>query len=181
MPAVLSFYRRRFALTQPWAMVWWHAQAWLTCPLPGALDFGFELVDWALDRQSTRSGAFIIETIAPYRNSFLTGCVLEAIATAWQVALKIGDQARSERYAAAWRKGMAFLERLVIRSGDELLIAGGERALGGVRATLASSDVRIDYAGHALIALGKGLHVMSLRNTTGPPAGRSRSSEKVTR
>jgi orotate phosphoribosyltransferase len=179
LTAVLSFYRRRFALVHPWEMVWWHAQAWLTSSLPGAVDFGYELVDWALDRQSIRSGAFIIDTVAPYRNSFLTGCVLEAIATSWRVALQTGDQTRSETYAAAWRNGMAFLERLVIRTGDERLITGGQRALGGVRATLASSDVRIDYAGHALIALGKGLHAMNRPTHPVRPLDRTHDAEKA--
>ncbi len=153
----LDFYRRRFALVSPWRMVWWHSQAWLAAPIPGAQEFGFALVDWALQRQSGHSGAFVIEDVAPYRNSFLTACVLEGVADAWRTAVEIGDVERAARYADAWQRGISFVERLVVRPGDEFFIPGGERARGGVRPTLVSSNLRIDYAGHALLALGKGL------------------------
>ncbi len=161
LSATLEFYRRRFELTQPWRMVWWHAQAWLASSVSGGREFGFQLVDWALARHSRVSGAFVIDTAPPYRNSFLTACVLEAVADAWRVAAHIGDAERSARYAAAWRHGMTFLERLVLRAGDEFFMPDGARALGGVRPTLVSANLRVDYAGHALLAMGKGISAMN--------------------
>jgi hypothetical protein len=169
----LAFYRRRFALSHPWSMVWWHAQAWLAATIPGARQFGFELVDWALARHSHSSGAFVIDTLPPYRNSFLTACVLEGVADAWRAATEIGDGQRAAEYATAWRRGMTFVERLVVRPGDEFFIPNGARALGGVRPTLVSSDLRIDYAGHALLALAKGLNATDTPpNPKFPPVGR---------
>lgn len=156
----LAFYRRRFTLTQPWAMVWWHAQAWLAAAVPGAQQFGFELVDWALARQSRTSGAFVIDTVPPYRNSFLTACMLEGVADAWRVAKEIGDSDRAAEYRDAWQRGVTFIERLVVRPGDQFFGPNGTRAVGGVRPTLVSSRLRIDYAGHALYALAKGLNAM---------------------
>jgi orotate phosphoribosyltransferase len=160
----LAFYRHRFALIHPWSMVWWHAQAWLRCPTPGAREFGFDIVDWALSRQSRLSGAFIIDTVSPYRNSFLTACVLEAVADAWRVAAETGDANRAAQYSAAWQHGITFVESLVLRAGDEFFIPNGRRALGGVRPTLVDSNLRIDYAGHALLALGKGLRAIDTQS-----------------
>lgn len=157
--ATLNFYRRRFALSHPWGLVWWHAQAWsaLSAGWPEARDFAFELVDWAIDRQTETDGAFVIEGLEPQRASFLTGCVLEAVAEAWNCARKAGDSKRAERYNRSWRLGAAFLERLTVRQNDGFFAVQPEAALGGVRATLVGSDLRIDFAGHALLALAKGL------------------------
>jgi AMMECR1 domain-containing protein len=157
----LEFYRRRFGLSHPWGMVWWHGQAWsgLADRVPGAAQFAFELIDWALERQSATSGAFVIQDQKPTRASFLTACVLEGVAEAWALTRRLGDLERAERYGRAWRHGMTFIERLTIRNGDAFFSPHPATALGGVRATLPSSELRIDYAGHALLALAKGLRV----------------------
>jgi hypothetical protein len=172
---VLAFYRHRFALLQPWSMVWWHGQGWsaLADDVAGAEGFAFELVDWALARQSRASGAFVIESLPPYRVSFLTACVLEAVASVWELAEKRGDRQRAERYADSWRRGMRFVERLVMHERDAFFSPVPERCAGGVRATLVSSHLRIDFTGHALLALAKGAR-LARATTTSPRASRSR-------
>jgi orotate phosphoribosyltransferase/AMMECR1 domain-containing protein len=167
---VLAFYRRRFALLEPWSMVWWHAQAWtaLADAVDGAEDFAFALVDWALRRQSATTGAFVIDSLPPYRISFLSACVLEAAAAAWERA----DGERAARYAQAWHNGMRFVERLVIHERDAFFSPAPERCAGGVRATLASAHVRIDFPGHALLALAKGARAGGAATAT-PRASRS--------
>jgi hypothetical protein len=158
LEGVLAFYKRRFSLLHPWSMVWWHSQAWaaLAADIPGSGEFALEIVDGALDRQSERSGAFVIDSLPPYRNSFLSACVLEGVAAAWEHALDRGDWRRAERYERAWERGMRFIEGLVIHEDDAFFspLPGLD---GGVRATLVSSDVRIDFVGHCLLGLVKGL------------------------
>jgi hypothetical protein len=44
-----------------------------------------------------------------------------------------------------------------VRDGDAFFCPQRKAAGGGVRATLASSELRIDYAVHALLALAAGL------------------------
>ncbi len=177
LECVLAFHRRRFELLHPWAMVWWHGQAWaaLADQVAGADAFAFELTDWALARQSEASGAFVIDSLPPYRTSFLSACVLEAVAAAWMLADDRGDQARAARYARAWDRGMDFVERLVIHEEDAFFSPAPSRAAGGVRATLASSAVRIDFPGHALLALAKGLQASGRCATASPRASRSRA------
>ena len=159
LQAALLFYRRRFHLSRPWGMVWWHGQAWsaLAGRDPRFGEFAFELVDWAVERQVQATGAFVVEGLEPERASFLTACVLEGVADAWACARRAGELERAERYGASWRRGAGFVERLTIRNGDDFFGRAHAEALGGVRATLASSELRIDYAGHALAALAKGL------------------------
>lgn len=159
LAASLSFYRARFRLSAPWGMVWWHGQAW-SALAPHDDEFGrfaFELTDWALDRQSASTGAFVIHDMEPGRASFLTACVLEAVADAWRWARLAGDGDRSGRYERAWHRGADFVDVLTLRGDDAFFSARPAACAGGVRATRPSSELRIDVAGHALIALAKGL------------------------
>ncbi len=156
---VLTFHRRRFELAHPWGMTWWHARAWsaLADRVAGAEDFAFALVDWALERQSESSGAFVIADLEPARTSFLSACVLEGVAAAWGLARRRGDRARAERCRRAWEAGADFLARLTLGDGDAYFSRNPAAGAGGVRPTLASAELRVDYAGHALLALAKGL------------------------
>jgi len=140
-------------------MVWWHGQAWSALAERRAdfAAFAFELVDWAIERHSQSCGAFLIHDLEPRRASFLTACVLEGVAAAWQCAKRMSDRERAAVYAHAWDRGARFLERLTIRGDGAFFSPDRKAAAGGVRATLASSELRIDYAGHALLALAKGL------------------------
>ena len=159
LASILAFSRRRFALAHPWGMVWWHGQAWsaLADRVTGAGRFAFTIADWALDRQSDISGAFVIDHLEPARTSFLTACVLEGIADVWALATRRGDARRARRYAEAWRRGMRFVDRLTMREGDAFFSPRPAMVRGGVRETLIGTELRIDVAGHALLALGKGL------------------------
>jgi orotate phosphoribosyltransferase len=161
LSSILDFYRRRFKLSYPWGMVWWHGQAWCALSRTDHAygSFAFELIDWALERQNALTGAFMIHDLEPTRSSFLTACVLEAVADAWALALRLNDVDRAQRYSAAWRRGIAFIERLTLRHGDAFFSASAEMGLGGVRATVVSTELRIDYTGHALLALAKGAKV----------------------
>jgi hypothetical protein len=99
----------------------------------------------------------MIHDLEPSRASFLTACVLEGVADAWKGAKRTGDLARATVYERSWRRGASFVKRLTIRGNGAFFSPDAKSTLGGVRTTLASSELRIDYAGHALLALAKGL------------------------
>ena len=155
----LAWYRRRFSLLHPWGMVWWQIQGWapIHALIGGAAlsSFVYELADWALMHQLDKNGAFLVDY---YQTgpSFHTACVLEGIAEAWALARRAGNDARATRYKDAWERGVKFLDRLIIRDEDTFAMPKPGRSLGGVRESLTSSKVRIDYVAHALLALLKG-------------------------
>lgn len=89
LQAQLTWYRRRFRLLHPWAMVGWQTQGWaavhdLTRD-PEQAEFVFEIADWALDWQHERTGAFITD-LSPSGPSFHTAFLAEGIAAAWRVS-----------------------------------------------------------------------------------------------
>lgn len=152
--------RRRFELAHPWGMVWWQMQCWAPIfRLTGEREYAgfvFDIADWAMDRQLDLNGAFLVD----YKKSgpdFSTACVLEGIADAWLLAADLGDRQRADRLEASWRKGLEFIEQLVVREEDGFWMPAPEYAVGGVRESLHSSFMRIDYTAHAMLALIKGL------------------------
>jgi orotate phosphoribosyltransferase len=154
----LAWYRHRFRVKPNWGMVFWQTQGWVaihrvTSGRLGA-DFAYELVEWALDRQLAKNGAFLVD-YAPDGPGFHTSCVLEALADAWGLARLRGDGEHERRYRDAWERGRAFLDRLIIRDEDTFPMRRPDRAMGGVRRSLNSSSVRIDHVAHTLLALVK--------------------------
>lgn len=156
----LEWYLRRFRCLHPWGMAGWQTQAWaavytLTHSRAQA-EAVFEIADWALDWQLETNGAFLTD-LNPNGPSFHTAFIAEGIADAWGLALELGDAARAARYRRAWAAAVGFVRRLVIRAGDAPCLPDPARGVGGVRATLDTSLVRIDYVSHALMALCKGI------------------------
>jgi hypothetical protein len=159
----LEWYRRRFLRLHPWGLAVWQAQAWSRFALKtGAVEpveFVHQLVSWMLEHQLDCDGSFVTDLYAD-GPSFHTAFIAEAIAAAWALAERSQQHDRARRYAAAWSRAMAFSARLVLFPDDLFCVRDGT-ALGGVRATLDSTDLRIDYTSHTLVALLDGLSVMS--------------------
>jgi orotate phosphoribosyltransferase/AMMECR1 domain-containing protein len=159
LPEHLHWYQRRFRLLHAWGMVWWQIQGW--APIHGLIcdermaSFVYELADWALLHQLDKNGAFLVDYY-PDGPGFHTACVLEGIGEAWNLARRSGDDERARNYAQSWKRGIAFINRLIIREEETFAMSEPARALGGVRESLTSSRVRIDYVAHALLALLKG-------------------------
>jgi AMMECR1 domain-containing protein len=164
LPEHLRWYRRRFDLLHSWGMVWWQIQGWAAIhsltQSPAMSSFVYELADWALSHQLD-NGAFLVD-YQPNGPGFHTACVLEGIGDAWAVARRDGDSERLRSYQQAWERGIGFVDRLIIRDEDTFAMPKPNRALGGVRESLTSSRVRIDYVAHALLALLKGAHFHDL-------------------
>ncbi|NUS58550.1 MAG: hypothetical protein HOV66_27410 [Streptomycetaceae bacterium] len=81
----------------------------------------------------------------------------EAVADAARLALAVGDTDRAARYARSWREAMRFTRRLILRPADAPCLSDPEHQIGGVRASLTSGTVRVDYVSHVVIAIAKGL------------------------
>jgi orotate phosphoribosyltransferase/AMMECR1 domain-containing protein len=156
----LEWYRRRFRLLHPWGMVGWQTQAWaaihaLTNDHEYAA-FVFEMADWAVDRQQERTGAFITE-LSPTGPSFHAAFLAEGIAAAWLVAQRTGDVVRVKRYAHSCHEALRFMTKLILYPEDGFCLHDPGRAVGGVRCSLITSYVRIDFVSHTLLAFARSL------------------------
>jgi orotate phosphoribosyltransferase/AMMECR1 domain-containing protein len=163
----LKWYRRRFRLLHSWGMVGWQTQAWAAIHNltgdPEHADFVFEIADWALDWQHERTGAFISD-LSPTGPSFHTGFLTEGIAAAWMLALRLGDRERIARYAHSCKEALQFMNRLIIRPEDTVCMRDPGHSFGGVRGSLITSSVRIDFVSHTLYALIGSLRAMRAGN-----------------
>jgi hypothetical protein len=157
----LQWYKRRFSLLHPWGMVLWHPLAWTSVhhlkARPEYASFVFDIADWALNYQLDHNGAFLtnLDATGP---SFHTACISEAVAAAWALAENVRDWRRARAYGDSWKRAMAFMRSLMITSAD-MFCMRDRQALGGVRLNQTSSEVRIDYISHTLLAFLGGLAV----------------------
>jgi hypothetical protein len=152
--ARLNWYAARAAQVKTWGMASWLPLACETLFGLGATTepaLAFELADWALDRQLATTGSFLTD-VSPGVPSFHTACTAEGVAAAWRLAQAVGDGDRAARYADSWARATAFMGTLVIRAEDGYQLHDPS-AVGGVRLCVQSSDVRIDFVGHALFSL----------------------------
>jgi hypothetical protein len=159
----LRWHREQFRATTSWALVGWHPQGWnavhaieLRADIAG---YVFELADWAIDRQLKKNGAFL-DDFSDTEPSFDTGFIAEGIAAAWAVAIRAGDDERSERYRASWEGAMAFAASLVFKPEDSFASRAPDDMVGGVRLTPSSASLRIDATSHCLHALTSGLRLL---------------------
>ncbi len=152
----LHWYRRRFRLLHPWGMVGWQTQAWAAIHKltgdPDHANFVFEMADWALDWQHERTGAFISD-LSPTGPSFHTGFLAEGMAAAWNLAVRTADRERAARYERSCREALRFMDQLIIAPEDTFCMRDQARAIGGVRQSLITSNVRIDFVSHTLCAV----------------------------
>jgi hypothetical protein len=155
------FYHHRFRYQRDFGQVSWMALAaaawWRLTQRRELSDFLFEITDWILAFQQTRSeqetcGAFLTDQ-QPDTPGFTTAVYLEAVAAAFDVASALCDTTRERRYEDAWRLGFAFLDRLIIQERDSSVLPNAEYALGGLRENLYSGHVRIDFVQHSLAAI----------------------------
>jgi orotate phosphoribosyltransferase/AMMECR1 domain-containing protein len=159
----LNWYRRRFRQLHPWGMVGWQTRAWSAVhnviPDPEYAQFVFEMADWALDWQHERTGAFITE-LSPSGPGFHTAFLAEGIAAAWELAIRIGDEKRADRYAHSCSEALRFMTELIIFPEDTFCMRDPSRAVGGVRGSLITSSVRIDFVSHTLLAFAVSVRLM---------------------
>ncbi|WP_027344453.1 AMMECR1 domain-containing protein [Hamadaea tsunoensis] len=150
----------RFRRVRRWGQAGWLPQAgaalWDATGDPRYAGAAFEVADWALDWQSEATGAFLTD-LSPDGPGFHTAFVAEAVADAARLAIATGDTDRAVRYARSWREAMRLCRRLILRPADAPCLSDPDRQIGGVRASLTSGTVRVDYVSHLIIAIAKGL------------------------
>jgi orotate phosphoribosyltransferase/AMMECR1 domain-containing protein len=172
------FYRHRFRYKRDFGQVSWMALAaaawWRLTQGRELSDFLFEITDWILTFQQTRSGqetcgAFLTDQ-QPDTPGFTTAVYLEAVAAAFDVASALSDATRERRYEDAWRLGFAFLDRLIIQERDSSILPNAEYAVGGLRENLYSGHVRIDFVQHSLAAIIERHPDVFVNNSVDKPA-----------
>lgn len=150
------FYRSRFHLKRHWDQICWLPQAavawWRVDRDAEAARFAFEICDWALTYQSEKHGAFINDH-QPDTPGYTTALYLQALAAGLELAVGLKDRARQQRYKAAYARGVAFLDSLILQERDVPLLPNPKFALGGVRTSLVKSEVQVGSVQHALAAL----------------------------
>jgi AMMECR1 domain-containing protein/orotate phosphoribosyltransferase len=151
----LRYYRHRFRYKRDFGQV-----SWITLAAAGWArltshkewtELAFEIADWILEFQQTKTGAFVTDHQSD-TPGFTTAVYLEAIAAAFHVASDF-DALRCIRYDDAWRRGFAFLDRLIIQKRDGSILPNIDYAIGGLRENLYSGHVRIDFVQHSLAAI----------------------------
>jgi hypothetical protein len=146
----------RFRQNHHWGAVAWLSQAFAAWGLllddSTLTDFSYEIIDWALQFQSPKTGAFLNDhqTDSP---GATTALYLEGVAAAWAAADLQGDARRGRRYRSACEAGLFFLDRLVYQDRDAVVLPNPAWAIGGIRTSLTASEVRTDYVHHALGAV----------------------------
>jgi orotate phosphoribosyltransferase len=143
-----AYYRRRFRQNRAWGAVPWLSLAFSQV----GDDFAFELADFALEQQSQKTGAFLNDFEVDAAGA-LSWVSLEGLSGPLALARKRKDAARARRYAKACEKGLSFCDRLVYQPRDAAVLPNAGWAFGGVRCSLMSSEVRIDFVHHALSAM----------------------------
>jgi AMMECR1 domain-containing protein/orotate phosphoribosyltransferase len=146
------YYRHRFRYKRDFGQISWLMQAFSAWwRVLRATDFSalvFEIGDWILQYQQEKTGAFINDHQSD-SPGYSTALYLEGLAAALPVAESL-DVSRYRRYLHACTSGLQFLERLTIQSSHAPMLPNTEYAIGGLRQSIYSSFVRLDFVQHAL-------------------------------
>ena len=95
-------------------------------------EFVFEIGDWLLGYQQTKTGGFINDH-QPDAPGYTTALYLEGIAAALNLAAARGEEARRALYSESCARGFRFLDDLVIQRRDASVLPNPAFAAGGLR------------------------------------------------
>ena len=151
-----KYYRHRFRHRRDFGQVSWLMQScgtwWKATGNPVFADLVFEIGDWILQYQQEKTGAFINDH-QPDTPGYTTALYLEGIAGGVKLAAALSNDERYGRYLESLTRGLKFLDRLVIQRRDGSLLPNAEFAIGGLRQSLYSSEIRVDFVQHSLSAV----------------------------
>jgi uncharacterized protein (TIGR00296 family) len=151
-----KYYRHRFRHRRDFGQVSWLMQSfgiwWKATGNPVFADLVFEIGDWILQYQQEKTGAFINDH-QPDTPGYTTALYLEGIAGGVKLAASLSDDERYGRYLESLTRGFKFLDLLVIQQRDGSLLPNAEFAIGGLRQSLYSSEIRVDFVQHSLSAV----------------------------
>jgi hypothetical protein len=150
------YYRHRFQARPRFGQVSWLAQAclawWRVKADPRLAALACEIADWILGFQQQKSGAFLNDHQSD-TPGYTTALYLEGLAAASCLAGCAGNTLRQREYLEACRRGFQFLDGLIIQSRDTSLLPNPALAIGGLRRSMQSSEVCINFVQHYLAAL----------------------------
>ena len=150
------YYRHRFRARPHFGQISWLAQAcnawWRIKPDPCLADLAFEVADWILGFQQEKSGAFLNDHQSD-TPGYTTALYLEGLAAAAFLARSTGDELRHRDYLESCRRGLQFLDGLIIQPRDSSLLPNPVMAIGGLRRSGRASEVCVDFVQHYLAAL----------------------------
>jgi AMMECR1 len=151
----LGYYRHRFRNQRRFGQVSWLTQAchawWRVKPDPCFADLAFEIADWILGFQQNKSGAFLNDHQSD-TPGYTTALYLEGLGAAARLARSAGNQQRHRDYLESCRRGLQFLDGLIIQSRDSSLLPNPAMAVGGLRRSARASEVCVDFVQHYLAA-----------------------------
>jgi hypothetical protein len=152
----VRYYRHRFRARPNFGQVSWLTQAcrawWRVRPEPCFAELGFEIADWILGFQQRKSGAFLNDHQSD-TPGYTSALYLEALGAAASLARAAGDERRHAAYLDACRRGLQFLDGLVIQPRDSSLLPNPDLAIGGLRRSAQRSEICIDFVQHYLAAV----------------------------
>src|SRR5262249_23508767 len=141
-------YRHRFRARAHFGQVCWLAQccaAWWTAPPdPDFAELAFEVTDWALRSQQRKTGAFINDHQSD-TPGYTSALYLEAAGACANLARSAGAGRRRETYLECCRRGLQFLDSLIIQPRDVPLLPNPQMALGGLRRSARNSEICADF------------------------------------
>jgi hypothetical protein len=124
---------------------------WRVQPEAEFAALAFEIVDWILGFQQ-ESGAFLNDH-QPDTPGYTSALYLEALGSAACVALSLQDMERNQRYIDSCRRGLRFLDGLIIQERDIPVLPNPPMAIGGLRQSARKSAVYVDFVQHYVAAL----------------------------
>jgi orotate phosphoribosyltransferase/AMMECR1 domain-containing protein len=149
-------YRHRFRARPHFGQVCWLTQCcaawWSVRPDPDFAELAFEVTDWVLRFQQGKSGAFINDHQSD-TPGYTSALYLEAAGAAANLARSAGLLRRQRDYLESCRRGLQFLDSLVIQPRDVSLLPNPQMALGGLRRSARNSEICPDFVQHCLSAL----------------------------
>ena len=159
----LPYYRDLFRRRRSSAFVAWqiaaYAHLFRFTGAREAAEFAFELTDAILPLQYVGTDVPYPDYVGSYRSLRMPGIasatVNEGVLEAYDLARRVGDRERAARYHRAAVLAALFTLRLQFTPDNAYFVVRPDRALGGFRATLADSSLRIDHTQHALNSLLK--------------------------
>ena len=166
----LAYYRELFVNSPSPTFAGWHVQAFARMAVHSKRDdfaqFAFMMADALVAGQLNESNCRWPDkwgAIAPYHPADVgapTAGYLAGLCDALLLARHVGDTARSQAYEGAIRLGARFLMQVEFKPEEAYFVRSRQDTVGGVRASLIDSTLRIDYCGHTLVALTRAREVL---------------------
>ena len=152
----LRYYRHRFRSRPHFGQVSWLTQAchawWRVTGERAFAELAFEIVDWIRGFQQEKSGGFINDH-QPDTPGFTSALYLEAMGAAASLARSLGDALRHAAYLEACRRGLQFLDGLIIQPRDSTILPNPAFAIGGLRRSAQRTEICVDFVQHYLAAV----------------------------